>query len=565
MSQDWYQIRSELQARLQGEPGDVVSWSNLAYAQLRCGATEQARLAAEHALNLDDRHVAAWVNLGASHLQARRLEDAEEAARTAIELDPGDASSHLFASHVARETGQISQAQDALLTAVRLDPRHADAWSQLALVQMELGLPTQALASINRALEIEPSELRYHSNRMMVAQYHPELDSQALREMALRFGRQLTDSPLPPPPSKPGTGPLRVAYLSPDFYAHPVGYLLRNVLTAHDPVQVEASLWDLRPGNDWLSEEYRALDLPWRDVGGLSDQALAEALRAAEIDVLVDLAGHTAHNRLGVLARRPARLQLSFLGWFGAIGAPGLDALLMGEDQLPAGHEHGFAEAVHALPGSHFRYRPLPYAPEPDLTRKPGPLRLGCFNNTAKLQSEVLDAWAEILRALPEAELELRWKTLADAHVRTSLSRRFQAAGVEPQRLRLLGACGHEELLRAYRQIDLALDPFPFSGGMTSLEALSMGVPVITLAQLRPVSRQTHSMLKALGLAELSTTRVRDYVDTAVELGRDATRRHALRARLIDGYASSPLADAGSLAANLETAYLKLLDRLDGR
>jgi len=565
MNQDWHGTRSRLQADLQQHNGDVQTWSNLAYAHLRCGDTEQALLAAEHALELDPDHAAAWVNLGAGHLQAKRIDQAEHCAQRALELAPEDADAHLFYSHVARETGQVTPAQDALLKAVRLDPGHADAWSQLALTQMELGLPVQALNSIQKALEIEPQRLRYHSNRMMIAQYHPGLDSAALRDMAERYGRNLNVPAMPAVPSRTNSRPLKVAYLSPDFRAHPVGYILRGVLEGHDRDRFRPSLWNLNSGSDWLSDEYRALELPWHEVAGRSDQELAEAIRREAIDILVDLAGHTALNRLGVIARRPAALQLSFLGWFGAIGVPGLDAVLMGEDQLGRGHAHAFAEPVQALAGSHFRYRPLPYAPAPAASDPHRPLTFGSFNNIAKLQPEVIDAWAELLRALPGSELALRWKTLADPQVRWTLQRRFHAVGVAPDRLRLAGACSHEALLAEYRHIDIALDPFPFSGGMTSLEALSMGVPVITLAQLRPVSRQTHSMLRALGLEMLSTSRVKDYLAVAVELGRDPVLRDRIRERLIEAYPASALADPTSLARTLETAYGGLLARREGR
>lgn len=569
MDRDWHRIRASLQAELQRDDchdkRDVQTWSNLAYAHLRCGNIEQARLAAEHALELDAGAPAAWVNLGASHLQAQQIGPAEQCAQRALELAPDDASTHLFYSHVARATGQVTAAEDALLEAVRLDPAEADAWSQLALTQMDLGLPVQALNSIHKAIQLEPGRLRYHSNRLMIAQYHPELGSAELLEMARGFGRCVGEAAAPVQCPEHRQGPLRVAYLSPDFRAHPVGYLLRGVLERHDPDRVRASLWNLHAGSDWLSDEFRSLPLPWHEAGGCSDQDLAAALRREGIDVLVDLAGHTAHNRLGLLAHRPAELQLSFLGWFGAIGAPGLDAVLVGEHQLGEGCASAFAEPVESLPGTHFRYRPLPYAPTPAPQTADRPLTFGSFNNLAKLQSEVIDAWAEVLRALPEARLALRWKTLADPRVRATIQRRFEAVGVAAERLRLSGACTHEALLSDYRNIDIALDPFPFSGGMTSLEALSMGVPVITLAQLRPVSRQTHSMLTALGLGRLSTRRVQDYVTTAIELGGSASIRHRIRQQLIEAWPNSALADPGSLARHLEDAYEALLDRRGGR
>lgn len=562
--QDWYAERDRLLERLEHEVDDCLGWSNLAYAQLRCGDTDAAGRAARRALALDERYVPAWINFGAVLLQRRDLAGADEAAGRALALDEHDASVQLFAAQVAREVGRVGLAQRRLLDAVRLDPGKAEAWATLALTFMDLGQHVQSLNAIERALALEPRRAEFLSNRMMIAQYHPDMDSARLREMAAAWGRSLDIETMPPRPPREPAAPLRVAYLSPDFRAHPVGYILRGVLEAHDPARVQPSIWNLYAGSDWLSEEYRRSDLRWHDVVGLPDEAIAQAMREAGIDVLVDLAGHTAHNRLGVLARRPARVQCSFLGWFAALGVPGLDAVLMGTDQLAEGHASHFTEPVETLPGCHFRYRRLPNAPAMPSREPPGPLRFGCFNNTAKLHAEVIDAWAEILRAVPEATLELRWKTLADPQIADALARRFRAAGVDPARLRLRGASDHLELLAAYRDIHIALDPFPFSGGMTTLEALSMGVPVVTLAQLRPVSRQGYSMLRAVGLPELASGRVQDYVATAVALARDNGRRRAVRQRLQEDFDSGALADSGSLARHLESAYESLLARREG-
>jgi protein O-GlcNAc transferase len=561
---DWYQTRNQLQVRLADHPDDLVGWSNLAYAHLRCGDNEAAEQMAQRALSLDEQHVPAWINLGASLLQRQRLREADEAAQKAMWLGPEDASAHLFAGQVAREAGRISAAHSRLLVAVRLDPRHAECWAQLALINMELGLKVQALNAIESALVLAPNRPEFHSNRLMIAQYHPDLDSGTIRQMAQHFGRRMRWQPLPETSPARLDRPLHVAYLSPDFRAHPVGYILRDVITAHDPDRVKSSLWNLHTGNDWLSDEYRSATAAWHDVHGLSDDALAQALRQANVDVLVDLAGHTAHNRLGVIARQPARAHCSFLGWFGAIGVPGLDAILMGADHLDHGSISAFAEPVLPLDGTHFRYRRLPGVGPPDVDEPAGPVRFGCFNNIAKLHAEVIDGWAAILHRVPDALLELRWKTLADPPVREGLIKRFQAAGIRPERLSLHGACPHHVLLAAYRGIHIALDPFPFSGGMTSLEALSSGVPVVTLAQLRPVSRQTHALLKALDLDALSTGCVKDYVDTVVELACDTPRRRRLRRQLVEGYEHSVLADSASLARSLEAAYVELLARREG-
>jgi predicted O-linked N-acetylglucosamine transferase (SPINDLY family) len=350
---------------------------------------------------------------------------------------------------------------------------------------------------------------------------------------------------------------LRVGYVSGDFYAHPVGWLGVRTLTAHDREAVEVHCYANQTQADFLTSEIRAGVEHWHEVRHLSDAELRGLILSHGIDVLVDLGGHTASNRLPVFARRAAPVQLSWLGYTGSTGIAAIDGVLLGEAQAPPGTQEGFVEPVLTLPRCHFTYRPPDYAPavaQPPAERN-GWLTLGSFNNPAKLNAGVLRVWAETLRTLPNSRLVLKWRSLTDPALAARLRQQFALLDIEPERIELRGASTHAQMLAEYGDIDIALDPFPFCGGLTTCEALWMGVPVVTLPWRRPVSRQGHAILDAIGLADLSADTPREYVATVRRLAMNIQRRAELRSELRDRMRNSALFDGASLARALESTF----------
>jgi predicted O-linked N-acetylglucosamine transferase (SPINDLY family) len=289
-------------------------------------------------------------------------------------------------------------------------------------------------------------------------------------------------------------------------------------------------------------------------------------MRHAGIDVLVDLSGHTEHGRLGVVALRPAPVQLSWLGYFGSTGLPAVDAVVLGDALAPAGSEAFYTEALERVTGAHFAYAPPPYAPPvtaPPSTRN-GTLTFGSFNNPAKFGDEVVQLWSAVLQAVPNSRLVLKWKTFADPGFARHTQQRFAACGVDPARVQARPATPHAQMLAEYGDIDVALDPFPFSGLISTLEALWMGVPVVTLPWQRPVSRQSLAVLRAIGLDRGIATTPRGYVAQAAALAADITTRTTWRSSGACGLrhrlSASPLADGRRLAGELEAIYRRQLD-----
>jgi len=353
---------------------------------------------------------------------------------------------------------------------------------------------------------------------------------------------------------------LRVGYVSADICQHTVGLFLKDVLTAHDPTRVEPYAYSAGRVQDGVTAVIRAA-CRFRDVVDLADKALAALIHADEIDVLVDLSGHTAGSRLTTFAYRPAPVMVSWLGYFATTGLQYLDAVLLDEWHAPSGAEAMFVEPIIRLPGGKFCYQSVQFAPasvSPPPCLERGHITFGSFNNTAKYNTLVFDLWARVLAAVPGSHLILKWRTFNDDLLRQTITKTFTDRGIAADRIELRGPSFHSELLKEYADIDIALDPFPFSGGLTTCEALWMGVPVVTWPQGRVVSRQTFAFLSAIGLPEFAATDAEDYLRIAVSLAGDLCRLERLRTDMRDRMRASPLMDVTGFTRQLEQTFIDL-------
>lgn len=357
-----------------------------------------------------------------------------------------------------------------------------------------------------------------------------------------------------------GRRPLRVGYVSADLCQHTVGLFVKDVLKAHDSARVTVFTYSAGKVDDWVTTVIRNACL-FLDVSTLDDAALSQQIRKDEIDVLVDLSGHTAGSRLTMFAYRPAPVQVSWLGYFATTGLAYMDATLLDQWHVPHSIEEQFVEPIMRLPLGRFCYQPVSWAPAevaPAQCRQSGSITFGCFNNSAKLNGGVFDLWAQILQAVPDSRLILKWRTFADEELGRSVREAFGQRGIAPERIELRGASFHKEVLEQYADIDIALDTFPFTGGLTSCEALWMGAPVITWAQSQAVSRQTFALLSVIGLPELAAHTSEDYVRIAVELAEDRVRLDGLRSGLRARMRTSPLMDVEAFAHQIEDCLHEL-------
>jgi predicted O-linked N-acetylglucosamine transferase (SPINDLY family) len=348
-------------------------------------------------------------------------------------------------------------------------------------------------------------------------------------------------------------GRLRLGFVSPDLWQHPVGYFLVRVLENLSREQQETICYSDRIVKDDLARRLQAAATQWRDVIGMSDERLAEQIRSDQVDILFDLAGHTAHNRLLTFARKPAPIQITWIGYEGTTGLAAMDYLLADRHVAPEGSQQFYREQVLRMPDGYLCYDPPATAPPvgrlPSLAK--GYTTFGSFNNPAKITPEVVAVWAKILGRVPTARLVLKYRGLGDPTLKRRYLDLFTAHDVEPRRLELLPPSSHAEYLATYHQVDVALDPFPFSGSATTCEALWMGVPVVTCPGETFASRHSLSHLSNVGLTGTIAHDLDEYVELAVSLAGDLPRLAALRAGLRQRMAASPLCDGKRFATNL--------------
>ena len=465
--------------------------------------------------------------------------------------------------------GFLSQAQALLERVLAQYPNDPSPLANLANVVRDAGQHALSRQLYQRLLQKLPHHPVVRRNALTGLEYDPDVPDAERLTQARAWGdwamaRAGGTRPRPPVVAL-GHRPLRIGYVSADICQHTVGLFVKEVLKAHDLSRVQIVVYSAGSVNDWVTQEIRGACM-LRNVAAVSDVDLVEQIRTDGIDVLVDLSGHTAGSRLTAFALRPAPVMVSWLGYFATTGLPYMDAVLLDEWHAPAGTEVQFMETITYLPNGRFCYQPVSWAPA-DLAlpafERNGHITFGCFNNTAKFNPLVFDVWASVLRSVPDARLILKWRTFNDEAFRKEVTHGFVSRDIDARRIELRGPSFHNDLLKEYADIDIALDPFPFTGGLTSCEALWMGVPVVTWPQSRVVSRQTHALLHQIGLPELSANHADDYVRIAVQLATDPAKLAQLRATLRDRMRASPLMDTRAFARQLEDALISLYRRFE--
>ncbi len=520
------------------------------------GNADDAVACHRRALELRPNDAAAHNNLGFSLAAQRRLAEAAACYRRALELKPDFAMAHNNLGLTLREDGKLSEAAACHRRALELDPDDAAAYNNLGIALAAQGNLDDAVACHRRALELKPGVPEAHSNVLFALQYRSGV---SLAELAAAHGEyeRLHAAPLRAEWGRyenvrDADRRLRVGFVSPDFGRHPVGYFLVRCLENLDRRQCETACYSDRIPKDDLTARLQAAAGLWRDVIGLDNQRLAERIRADRIDVLFDLAGHTGGNRPLMFARKPAPIQVTWAGYVGTTGLAAMDYILANRYEIPPQAEAFYSERVLRMPDDYICYDPPDYAPavSPLSAIHQGYATLAAFHNPAKITPQVVEVWARILRRLPGSRLVLKYRGMDDPAVTGRLAGLFAAQAVDPARLEFLGFSPHAQALAEYQRVDLALDSFPYSGGLTTCEALWMGVPVVTCPGETFAGRHSLSHLSNVGLTETIAQDLDEYVETAAALATDLPRLAALRADLRTRTANSPLCDGQRFAGN---------------
>lgn len=540
------------------------AWTNLGILLREVGRHEHAHFALERAIELSPDLADAWLTLGTVHHDRNEWTAASACYARAIELRPEMALAHLNLGIVHYRNGRIAAGFAATERALELDGGLHQACNNLGTLHMAYWDAEAAMQWLRRAVEIKPDYHEALSNRCMTANYVDGMEPDELFVLHLDYGRQLAAA-IPSAPARPQAGHgarrLRIGYVSPDLRRHSVAYFMEPLLTHHDRSAFEVVAYYNYAAEDAVSARLRALCDAWVPTIGLDDQAMAERIRADGIDILVDLAGHTHGNRLPVFARRPAPVQATWLGYLTTTGLAAIDYRITDAQVDPPGAEPPAVEAPLRLPGCYVCYRPEPDAPEvgPLPAATNGYLSFGSFNNPTKLSPACIALWSAVLAAVPGSRLVLKNRNLADPAMRALLAGRFADHGIEASRLELNewqeDTVGH---LAAYGQVDIALDTWPYNGVTTTCEALWMGVPVVSRVGATHASRQGRTLLAAIGLDHLARDSDAKFVRACQMLANDLAGLASLRAGMRQRLRASPLLDGARFARDVEAAYREM-------
>lgn len=580
------------------DPGFVPSMFNLGLVLKQQGRLDDAEATWRQVVTLVPEHVDAHLSLGVLLAERHRLSEAEVSLRCALALNPHDPKSSVNLGLVLMRTGRLNESEALFRQVVDQHPRHADAWCNLGVVLKDLRRLNEAQACFERALQAsergvfpeavnnlghlhevqghvqaaqdcfrqalawQPGFIEARDNLLFNLNYQGKASPEAMLKEARAYGEVVAARAQP---FQQWLGafdpdrPLRVGLVSGDIRRHPVGHFAEGALVAlatqaHGRLGLHA--YATHGVRDDLSERVQRHCQGWTDVTVLTDAELAAQIHADGIDVLIDLSGHTAFNRLPVFAWRPAPVQVSWLGYFATTGVAEMDWFLGDPWTLPEGLDAQFTERIWRLPETRLCFTPpdadVPVSPLPSAAGQP--FTFGCFNNLTKVSDEVVALWARVLHAVPGSRLVLKALQLDEPSVCEEVRARFAAHGVAGDHLLLSGRSSREDYFRAYHQVDIGLDPFPFTGGTTTIESLWMGVPVLTLAGDRLLARQGVGMMVNAGLPEWVVGSADAYVERAAALAGDAAALSALRGRLREQVLASPLFDAPRFATHLEQA-----------
>jgi predicted O-linked N-acetylglucosamine transferase (SPINDLY family) len=574
---------------------------NLSQAYRELGRHAERLTACQRAVQMAPNIPEAWNNLGSAYKEMNRLVEAKDAIERALKLRPNFTMAWNNLGNTLAMFGQAPEAEAAFRKAMATDPRYAEAYSNLAEMLSRLGRRDEAVALSLKALELKPQLVAAYVNLGAALHMQGRLDEgdeafrrgihlqpnhEGLHQNLLNSMIQTTRTtpeqafaayvgwanrfatPRAAPPAHRNRRDLgrklRVGYVSPDLRRHSVSFFLEPILEQHDRAQFGIALYSNTIMPDDVTDRLRGKCDLWRDITALTDDQAAEMIRRDEIDILVDLAGHTVRNRLTLFGRKPAPVQVTYLGFPNTTGVRAIDYRLTDALADPVGQTERFhVEKLIRLPPPFLCYRPPDAAPpvaDPPAARI-GYVTFGSFNRASKAGPETIELWSRVLSAVAGSKLIMKSRGLGDVGSRDRLLRGFTAHGIAPQRIELIEANqGLTDHLALYGRIDIALDTFPYHGTTTTCEAMWMGVPTVSLVGQVHHSRVGLSLLTSVGLPWLAVEGVDPYVALAGKLAGDLPALVRLRQDMRQRVAASPLCDAARLTRAIEVEYRQMIN-----
>jgi len=554
---------SHFQRALEIQPGFVPCLVNLGGELTEECRFEEARAVLEQAASLSTGNGMAWLNIGALHHESGNKPEAYKAYEKALQIEPGYVRALVSLSNLHFEDGRVSEAFNKAEAALMIAPGDSGANNSLGNCYRTFGEPQTAATYYRSAVAVNPNAYGFHSNLLLCMLGDQSVDSQEQLDEALRFAARYVK------PVNQKVGPKselkRIGFVSGDFRTHSVGFFLEPLLANLSGVEVY--LYANQTSYDQQTEKLASLVKELKNSKSWSTSKFVEAVTRDEIDILVDLSGHTSDARLDVFAQKPAPVQVTWLGYSGTTGLTQFDALIGDAIVTPRQDEDFYSEQILRLAHGFAPF--LVPADAPEVTPLPaqsnGFVTFGSFNATTKINDGVIEVWSRILRAVPGSSLLMKNLFLEDQTVRERYLGAFATFGISEERLTLLGQTTREEHWDCFAKIDIALDTFPYSGATTTADNLWMGVPVVTHLGDRYCGRMSASFLEAIGLNHLVARTHDDYVETAAMLASDLDSLAELRSGLRDRVSNSELGLGAAFAESFMSALRGLWSETEAK
>lgn len=541
------------------KPGYAQALNNLGIALQDLQRFEEALLRHDEAIALEPRFLEAHNSRGNALQGLMRLEEALKSFDQVIFAAPDYAPAHYNKGNALQKLKRPQDALESYDKALAIRPHYAEAWCNRGNALCFIGQLEQAEASYREAIRIDPDNLTIRSNWLFNINYFQSFSPADVLSEARNYGRKASGKIAARFKSWNlllNQNKMKVGLVSGDLANHPVGYFLEGLIESIDLTRFELHAFVTSTLSDDLTKRIKPFFTKWTPIYDASDSAAATLIHQEGIHVLIDLSGHTAHNRLPIFSHKPAPVQASWLGYFSTTGLPEIDYFIGDPHMAPSSEEGNFVEKIWRLPETWFSLKPpdfaLPVSQSPGLTN--GYLTLGSFGNISKMNGRVISTWTSVLKRIPRSRLLLKANQFIDPQRVVEVREKFEGLGVSTDRLIIEGPESRETYFKAYQRVDFMLDTFPYPGGTTSVDALWMGVPVLTLKGDRFLSRLGESIAINAGLSEWIAKDVDDYVAKAAEFAADVERLAYLRTNLRARVLKSPLFDVGRFAENFSNA-----------
>jgi protein O-GlcNAc transferase len=519
------------------------------------GKLEDALAAFRNAIRLNPRIAAFYANIGAALGRCGKLEEALAALRTGIRIDPSLAELHNILGIALQKVGDIDGALDSAATALSLDASRSDYHYNFGFALELSGDMAGAFREFSEALRLNPGNLKAADSLAFVAHFNPSFDAAQILEVCSDWSRRF-ETPHAVAIGPHGNDPnpdrrLRIGYVSPMFCRHAEAHFVLPLLESHDRARFEVHCFSNTLTRDGITERHRRAVDGWHEIHNMSDEEAAQLVRDQRIDILVDLAMHLSGNRLGIFARKPAPVQMTWIAYPGTTGLSAIDYRLTDPIIDPIGAAEFYSEKSLRLPISWCCYDPLSTV-GPRRAGRSGHIRYGSFNNPFKLNEPILRLWGRVLQHTPGSHLTVASHS---ARQRAEILRILGELGIANDRITFARPLARDNYLRRYDEIDIALDTLPYNGITTSCDALWMGVPVVTLKGKTAAGRAGASLLTAAGLPELIADTEDRFIEIAAKLAGDSHRLQVLHADLCSKLEASALMDRKAFAAKVEGAF----------